>query len=134
MSLFKTKRTHRGLFREGVLGSIDISEFIIIFSYAFPMDKIFREKHNIPFGSLVHKHTDPIDMVTELALDSAVNKAVEDEIEKKKNPAVKYFGGRGKYFKTSRKVEALSQGEIDEAFDNIDTDDIKVNDDGTISI
>lgn len=133
MIQLKTREVKKSLFREGVLGDIDLPEFIILWTHMFPMDKIYREKHGIPFGSEAHRSIDPIDMITELAQDSAITSAIRKDL-KEKDPTAKYFGGRGKYFKTSRSVSNVTQKEIDSAFDNIDVNDIKINDDGTINI
>lgn len=130
----KHREPKKSLFREGVLGDIDLSEFIVLWSYQFPMDKLFREKHNIPFNSELHRRSNPIDMMIEIGQDMAIVDAVKKQMADEKDPTVSYNPGRGKYFKKMRKVTNLTQNEIDKAFDQIDIDDIKINDDGTINL
>ena len=132
MIQLKERENKKQLFREGVLGNIDLPEFIVLWAYTFPMDKLYREKHSIGFNSKQHRCLDPIDMIVELVEDLAINHAIQQELENKKDPQKTYFPGRGKYFKNKRKVSQVNQEEIDKAFDQIDIDDIKYDSEGNI--
>jgi hypothetical protein len=134
MISLKERKGKKQLFRDGVLGDISISEFVILWSYTFPLDKVYREKHNIPFNSELHRSLNPVDMMIELGQDLAIRHAIEGELHKKKDPTISYEAGRGKYFKTKRSVSKVSQEDIDKAFDQIDITNIKKNDDGSITI
>ena len=129
----KTRKKERQLFREGVLGDISLPEFVVLWSYMFPIDKIYREKHKIPFNSDQHRSLSPIDMMLELAQDIAIQNAVDREMMERKDSSLVYVGGRGKYLKKKR-VNKLSKEEIDKAFDDINIDDIKYNEDGSITL
>lgn len=126
------RRQPKRLFRKGVLGDIDLPGFIVLWANLFPMDKLYREKHKIGFNTPEHRALNPIDMVFELVEDHAIRDAVEVQRKKEKDPKAKYFPGRGKYFKVKREVTKVTQEEIDKAFDEIDIDDIKYDNDGNI--
>tara|TARA_R110000772_G_C13310332_1_gene440685 strand:- start:82391 stop:82795 length:405 start_codon:yes stop_codon:yes gene_type:complete len=134
MISLRNRKNEDQLFREGVLGDISLTEFVVLWSYTFPLDKVYRDKHSIPFNSELHRSLDPMDMMVELGQDLAIRHAIENELEKKKDPSIDYDGGRGKYFSTKRNVSKVSQEDIDKAFDQIDITNIKTNDDGSLTL
>ncbi len=85
----------------------EFKDYVYAWNLRFPIDRWWREKHKIPFGSQAHRDVSLIDQFFELTEDRIYNELRKDK--------VKYVAGAQDWLK-ERKV---SQEDIDEAFDNI---------------
>lgn len=87
----------------------------------FPFDRIWRKKHNVPFGCYRHKEMNFIDMVFDLFEDK-IFKDLANERERKEFDS-KFDSVTDSIFSNRRQAEMkMSENEIDEAFDNLDID------------
>lgn len=89
----------------------DIKKSVHDWNVRFPIDRWWREKHGIPFGSKDHLDANFIDMIFEFTEDELV-------AEYGNEPQVKgseYTAGRGDFLKES----IMSDSDIDEMFDSI---------------
>lgn len=86
----------------------EIDNFILTWNNKFPIDKWWREKYKVAFGSQQHKDMNFILMFIDYE-EEKVFKKIEDA----KNP------DNAETFDTSRVVK-MSKKEIDEDFDNLD--------------
>lgn len=118
-SLFKVKRSITDRFDKN-LGEIDLAHFILTWTNNNPLDKLWREKHNIAFNSERHRSVKIIDLIIELAQVNVVNRITSSYQQKQK-----YVPNRGEFFKFTSKSSSLSQEEIEDAFNNIDIDAIE---------
>ena len=96
-----------------MLDGNNLQEFIYHWSITFPIDKWWRNKHNVPFGSKRHRDICPIDQLIEYK---------EDQIFRRlSNGIPKYDPGAGNWLNKdeSQKID------IDRAFDNLNINNIK---------
>lgn len=84
----------------------DLDNFIIQWNSQFPIDRWWRVKHNIPFGSTEHKKANFIQMFLEYREDMIIKKLFS-----KKNPETSVFDNIG---------SDVSKKEIDDDFENLD--------------
>lgn len=128
-NLFKNKRTYNEDFLKRGLDQINLSQFIINWSIKYPFDRLWREKYNIKFNSPVHRETNIVDMLIDLGQDSLYKNL--------KPTKHKYLPNRGEYFKLKRSIdisEQLSEEDIQEAFDNLDIENLQYDEEGKIII
>ena len=90
-------------------GRSNIKEFITIWNAVFPIDKWWREKHQIPFGSKLHGESSLCNMYAEYVEDTEMFVTRKDE----------YVAGSRDIFR-SRADE--SDDDYDDLYDNIDLD------------
>ena len=66
----------------------EIRSFILNWNNKYPIDLWWRNKHNIPFGSKIHKDISFLDMIIEYEEDrlrfAPEMKKIEEEIQNKK--------------------------------------------------
>jgi hypothetical protein len=86
----------------------ELNDFIIRWNNKFPIDRWWREKYKVPFGSEQHKSMNFIMMFIDYEENEMFHK-----IERDKDP------DNAETF-ANPNVEKLSTKEIDEEFDNID--------------
>lgn len=92
-----------------IISSGDTKSFITAWNAVFPIDKWWREKHGIPFGSEAHKESHFSNMLAEYYEDTQLFKHVSDPDE--------YVAGSGDIF--IRQGEPSNE-EYDDLFDNLD--------------
>ncbi len=71
-----------------------VKRFIISWDVRFPIDRWWRQKHNVPFNSLTHRESNFIDMYTEFVEDRMVEEMLKEEV---------YIPGTGNFLK-ERKI------------------------------
>lgn len=93
----------------------EIRGFVIKWNNDFPIDRWWREKHNVAFGSKFHKEVDFIQMFLEYEEDLMVSNLSNSNTEETSD----FFSDQGK---------KLSTKQIDEAFDEFDFNDLNPTD------
>lgn len=96
---------------ENALDSIDNQ--IYAWNAKFPIDRWWRDKHNVAFGSKKHREANLIDMLFEYREDQLVRESLEALNNGNKD---KYIAGRNDWLKKRE----ISKQEIDDWFDNIE--------------
>lgn len=125
-SIFKRVRTSkREFFHEGGLGDLDLPSFILEWSIKYPIDRIWRNKYNIPFNSKSHQDVFIIDMLVDISQDH-LYRSIKD-IERVRP----YSPGVGNYLKKA-KVEKITQEEIEDAFESIEIDNLNYDEDNNL--
>lgn len=102
----------------------DVKEFMLKWNMQYPLDRWWREKHDVAFGSLQHKEASLVNMAFEFEEDKYFKKLQEDndddlqftEEEEKQYNLTPLAKNAGKQVKMTKK-------EIDAEFDNINLDD-----------
>lgn len=93
----------------------DVRSFVNDWNTKYPIDRWWRDKYNIPFGSPQHLNHSLVDMRIafeddhlhlRLDADAAVEKKVEE----------KYAPGRGDWLKKQPKFTKMTKGDVDEVF------------------
>jgi hypothetical protein len=102
-------------------GELDLFSFIMTWSVKFPFDRIWREKHGIPFNSKKHRKAKFIDIIIELSQDAAF-----DNLKVKKE----YRPGTGNYL--SKRERKITQQETEESFENLDINNLQYDENGNI--
>lgn len=93
-------------------GNDGLKDFVYSWNNNFPIDRWWRQKHQVAFNSSVHRESCFIDMYFEFLEDKLwerVTREQEDEGEQ-------YIPGKGNFLKK----KSYSQEEIDDIFDKID--------------
>jgi len=96
-----------------------LKDFVCSWNNKFPIDRWWRQKHQVAFNSSVHRDSCFIDMYFEFLEDRLWEKAVRQQ-EKDEDP---YIPGRGNFLKKRE----YTQKEIDEIFDRIDVSKMNEN-------
>lgn len=95
----------------------NLKDFIIDWNRKYPIDRWYRKKYNIPFGSEEHKRVSFLNMRLEYEEDllffNLEKKRKESEIELED-----YL--MGKYLKRNKEDEEISEEELDDLFNSID--------------
>jgi hypothetical protein len=95
-----------------------IENQIIKWNLKFPLDRNYRKKNNITFGSVQHREINQIDLYYdyfEEALYKEIYEQVEEDIESEKNYK------QGKMFREEKDVEGQK---ADDLFDKIKISDL----------
>lgn len=95
---------------------MDFKEFILWWNNSFPIDIVYRKKHNIRFNSKQHREVNLIDVKIELEEERLIN--YHQKLYKFKEEEKEYYKETGKWLRKSS--EDLSQDEIQDIYDNID--------------
>lgn len=96
-------------------GAKSLQEFVKIWNRKVPIDKWYRKKYNIPFGSEVHKNVNLADMFFEFY------EFVLDKYKIKNKEVIEpYERGKGNFMKSI----SYSRKDIDTLFDELDIDSI----------
>lgn len=90
-------------------GRTDMGDYILMWNMIFPIDRWWRTKHGIPFGSEAHRDSRFIDMLTEYKEDNLFDSIREPD---------KYVAGSGDIFRTVGNKKA-EEDEYDDIFDKI---------------
>lgn len=93
-------------------GDADLKDYVYAWNISFPIDRWWREKHKIPFGSDPHR---------ESSFESMIIEYHEDVIYNNLNKVETYKPGSGDIFKAKIKEERSirEEEEYDDIFDNI---------------
>lgn len=113
-----------------LFGAKNIQEYVEGWNKRFPMDRWYRRRYNIPFGSPSHKSLSFIDMYFDFyeyfkyEMERRKQKAREErELNKQKEiklDSQEYIRGKGNFMKEV----VLTQNDIDLMFDNLDIDSL----------
>lgn len=93
---------------------VNLKKFVFWWNTEFPIDRWWREKHEVAFNSDLHRNFSFIDELFEFQEDMIFKELRERRKEAGKEE--KYIPGRGNWLGTRE----LSQKEIDDIYDNID--------------
>lgn len=96
-------------------GANTLQEFVEKWNRAVPIDKWYRQKYNIPFGSAAHKNVNLADMFFEFYEFVSIKFKVKEKVEE--DP---YIRGEGNFMKSV----TYSKKDIDTLFDELDIDAI----------
>lgn len=102
----------------------DVKGFVYNWNLRYPIDRWWREKHNIPFNSQDHRVSNFIDQLIEREEDLLFQTIIEEEIQKTKEDYVeeeKYKPGTGNFL-SKREV---SEVEANSQFNELDLDNFK---------
>ena len=94
-----------------------VRQWVIRYNNRFPLDRWWREKHNIPFNSSNHREITPVDVKFEYEEDRLFKELAERrEKEDKRKEDLKNNGW------INVQEESLSEDEDNELFEKIDID------------
>lgn len=101
----------------------EIKEYIRWWNVIFPIDRWWREKYRIPFGSKKHLESSFVDMLLEYYEDLEYRRIRLESVNEEENGEVdKYVAGSGSIFKSGMGV--LSREEADKIYQNINLENI----------
>lgn len=100
---------------KSLVESSDIEKFIYNWNVRFPLDRWWRQKYNVPFGSPKHRESCFIDQLIEFKEDKLFNKLRQQNIKDKELAQEKYILGEGNWMK----IHIPTEEEIDKAFDEM---------------
>lgn len=95
-------------------GANNLQEFVEKWNKAIPIDKWYRQKYNIPFGSATHKSISLADMFFEFYEFITIKYKIKDK-EEEQEP---YVRGDGNFMKSI----TYTKKDIDQLFDELDID------------
>jgi len=99
----------------------DVRQMMEWWNSTYPIDRWWREKHGISFGSTEHKAMSMIDMRLEFEEDFIYKKLrIKEEV---------YVGGEGNWI-NPQKIGAMTKDEEKALFDRLDISKIEVGSDG----
>lgn len=87
---------------------------IIRWNNTFPLDRAYRKKYNIAYGSEEHRKVNQIDIFMQWLEDRVYDRAIE-RLEKEEKNLLEYK--KGNWLKEEH--ETISKEEEDDLFDNI---------------
>jgi len=94
-----------------------IKIFVVFWNKLCPIDKWWRDKHNVIFNSLSHREVSFIDMYIEYCEDLFF---YEEKNKRVKEKGLEYIPGSGNFMKEVK----LTKEELDQIFEEIDLDKI----------
>lgn len=97
-------------------GAKNLQEFVEKWNKAIPIDKWYRQKYNIPFGSVSHKNVNLADMFFEFYEFIVLKYKIKEDNEEQEP----YVKGKGNFMKSI----ILTERNIDKLFDELDIDSI----------
>lgn len=95
----------------------ELQKFVLQWNIDFPIDRWWRKRHKVPFGSPVHRETSFIDMYFEWEEDRLYKDTIEKHRRLEEDP---YVPGQGNFLFYREIQQEISETE----FDNIDLDNI----------
>lgn len=100
----------------------EVRQFVIDWNNRYPIDKWWRDKHGVAFGSKKHREQNILDMRIEFEEDLLF---AESEYEAQRASLKKdlYTPGKGQWLR-KRKPKMQTQDEIERDFNNLDIDKI----------
>lgn len=96
--------------------TLSISDFIRNWNEQYPLDRWWRKRYNIPFGSPEHLKTSFIDQVIEFGEDEYFEKLKAEKEAKELEEINGKSLGAGKH----KQVIEMTKQEIDDEFENLD--------------
>jgi len=100
-------------------------DLLIHWNNQFPFDRVYRQKHNIAFGSEEHRRVNQIDVYNDILEDKLFDKFCENLVERRKmEEAYKKDG-----ILNQEANKALEQS-LEDVFDNMDITELNSNKDG----
>jgi hypothetical protein len=112
--LKKKKRFRKPLDIQKEIRSEDLKDFIYRWNYENPMDRIYREKHNIKFNSESHRVLNFIDMALELYEDNMYQELIEESSTKQ------YIPNTGNFMQSVDETKDMSNEEFLKEFEDFD--------------
>ena len=88
-------------------------ELLIWFNNQFPLDRQWRKKHNIAFGSKQHRETSQIEIFLDIREDKLYELHSKQYLKEKEN--LEKYNKTGEWLKASE----LGEKEFDNLFDNL---------------
>ena len=89
----------------------------------YPIDKWWRDKHNVAFGSKAHRDQNLLDMRLEFEEDLLFAEAEREAVEKARKKA-SYNPGTGDWLSKTKKTKVETQTEIEKDFNRLDVNDL----------
>lgn len=99
----------------------DVKDFVLNWNLRYPIDRWWREKHNVSFNSEVHRVSSFIDQLIEYEEDKMFRQLIKEELEKddeNDDKEDKYIPGKGNFLKK----KTLTQKEVDDSFNKLSLD------------
>ncbi len=110
-----------------------IKAFVRKWNIMFPLDKRFRDKYKIPFGSTAHGDSCFVDIFTEYVEDMLYEELTEKEYAKlkarkegKAEPKDEYIAGSGDIMRN--KTLTMTDGEWDDMYSNMNMGNVVTKD------
>lgn len=112
----------------------DVRSFVKDWNLKYPIDRWWRDKYNIPFGSPQHLDQSFLDMRIAFEDEFLHVKSKREYIEdqKKKDGTAKYQPGRGCWLKVQPKFKKMTSGDVDDVFDRLSSDLSRLKDISTL--
>jgi hypothetical protein len=98
---------------------MQIDRFIVEWNTRFPIDYWWRKKYNVPFGSKKHRNTSHLDMFIDFRESKIIREAIKSLENKKDQDDLQLLGVNPE---SGRKVQKMTQREIDKDFAELDID------------
>lgn len=105
----------------------DVKDFVLQWNLRYPIDRWWREKHNVSFNSSVHRVSSFIDQLIEYEEDKLFRKIIREELDKVKDreeekPNNEYIPGRGNFLDKKE----LTVEEANSTYNDLDIKDFKL--------
>ncbi len=98
----------------------DIRHSIEWWNIQYPLDKWYRDKFNIRYNSPEHLAIDVVDIRAQYEEDHLYRKALLDIARSEKSP---YLPGRGQWLSKQPESQEMSQQQIDDLYQKVDSKD-----------
>lgn len=103
----------------------EIKQLLIYWNNTFPFDRVYRQKHNIAFGSKEHREINQIDVCYDILEDKLFEKFYEEQLEKK--------GLKEAYAKDgilNKESTIALEESLEDVFDSLDVTKLNESNDG----
>lgn len=100
----------------------DVRLFVKDWNSKYPIDRWWREKYSIPFGSPQHLNQSLLDMRIAFEEDCLHRNLDIEDAEKNDPDRVKYQPGRGAWIKKQPKFTKMTTEDVDDAFNRLAAD------------
>lgn len=104
----------------------ELKAFVIKWNNQFPIDRWFRQKYNISFGSEEHRKVNLLDMLIEYEEDSLF-RIIPEKLRREREKQKEYEETGEWLSKSSSFQEDYSEEEIDKLFNQIDINELNKN-------
>lgn len=98
-------------------GKLDVQELMLQWNLRYPFDRWWRNKHEIPFGSITHRETTLLQMVFELREDMYFRRLAKEAVEEPDDELASEMLPDG------REMVKMTAKEVDEEYDNLNLQD-----------
>ena len=102
-------------------------ETVVQWNIKYPLDRWWRQKHSIPYGSVQHLDMCQFDILFEFAEDTLYK-----DLQKEKPEEVKYRPGYGDWLHTQPRFSAITDKEKSQIDDILSLDDLDLDGDSII--